>query len=250
MPHVVSADGTRIGYERLGEGPPVVIVSGAMSLGAAAIPLSEELASRFTVYRYDRRGRGDSGDTSPYSVEAEIADLDAVIAEAGGHAFVHGNSSGAILALRAACAGSAVDRLTLFEPPFVGADPNLVAELSRYLDAGDRAGAVGHFMRSIGVPEEMAAAAHEPGLTAIAHTLIYDLTITGDNDGLVPTERLAGLTVPTMVLDSTGTAPTLREAAEATADAIPGGVHRSLAGGWHGVPDADLADVLVRFFEA
>jgi len=248
MEQVTSADGTVIAVDHAGSGPPVVVVGGALSTRAAAVPLTEEIESEYSVHRYDRRGRGDSGDTPPYRVEREIEDLAAVIDAAGGSAFVYGNSSGAVLALRAAEAGLPITRLGLFEPPFVGGDPDAIPKISRFLDEGNRFGAVRFFLTSIGVPADMIEASRDQAMQALAHTIIYDLTITGDNDGLVPADRLARIDTPTMVISSTGSAEQLREAAQATADLLPNGVYRSLAGGWHGVPDADLADLIRQFF--
>src|SRR5215203_7086866 len=119
MDKVTSSDGTSIAFERLGDGPPVIVVCGAMCDRALMRPTAEELAKYFTVFNYDRRGRGDSGDTAPYAVEREIEDIAALIDEAGGSAFVYGHSSGAGLALHAAAHGLPIARLVLHEPPFV-----------------------------------------------------------------------------------------------------------------------------------
>ncbi len=119
MDKVRSSDGTEIAFDRLGEGEPVVLVSGASTSRAVHASLAELLAADFTVLNYDRWGRGDSGDTLPYAVEREIEDIGAVIAAAGGSAAVFGNSSGAVLALRAAAAGLPITRLALWEPPIM-----------------------------------------------------------------------------------------------------------------------------------
>ena len=118
MDKVTSRDGTPIAFERLGDGPPAIVVCGATCDRALIRTTAEELAKHFTVFNYDRRGRGDSGDTTPYAVEREIEDLGALIAEAGGRASVYGHSSGAVLALRAAAAGLPIARLVVHEPPF------------------------------------------------------------------------------------------------------------------------------------
>src|SRR5579859_6112512 len=118
MPHVVSTDGTAIAFDRVGDGPPVILVVGAFNDRATGAPLATFLAQHFTVFNYDRRGRGASGDTAPYAIEREIEDLDALISEAGGSASVFGYSSGAILALMAADRGLAITKLALYEPPF------------------------------------------------------------------------------------------------------------------------------------
>ena len=116
---VISRDGTAIAYERTGGGPPLILVGGALSDRSAGSPLATLLAPHFSVFSYDRRGRGDSGDTAPYAVDREVEDLQALIAEAGGSAFVFGHSSGAVLALEAAARGLAVPKLALYEPPFM-----------------------------------------------------------------------------------------------------------------------------------
>src|SRR3712207_1284331 len=119
MHTVTSSDGTAIAFDRLGDGPPVVLVCGASTDHRANASLAGLLAEHFTVFNYDRRGRGDSGDTAPYAVEREVEDLDAVIDAAGGSAFVYGTSSGGALALEAAASGLAITRLALWEPPFI-----------------------------------------------------------------------------------------------------------------------------------
>jgi pimeloyl-ACP methyl ester carboxylesterase len=162
MDKVTSRDGTPIAFERLGDGPPVIVVCGATCDRALMHPTAEELAKHFTVFNYDRRGRGDSGDTLPYAVEREIEDLGALIAEAGGRASVYGHSSGAVLALRAAAAGLPIARLVLHEPPF-SPDENVLArapaplrENLRTILAEDRRGdAVELFMRRVGTPQAM-----------------------------------------------------------------------------------------------
>jgi pimeloyl-ACP methyl ester carboxylesterase len=183
---VRSADGTNIAFDRLGEGTPVILVSGASTSRAIHAQLAELLAGDFTVFNYDRRRRGDSGDTPPYTTEREVEDLHAVIIEAGGTAAVFGNSTGAVLALHAAAAGLPVTKLALWEPPFM-VDPDAprrqqeyVAQLTRLLDAGRRGDAMELFMRT-GLPEEMIAGMrHAPmrsGMEAIAPTLAYDAAI-------------------------------------------------------------------------
>src|SRR5918994_6117828 len=118
MNRVTSRDGTTIAFDRLGDGPPVILICGGSTDRMANAPLAEVLAEYFTVYNYDRRGRGDSGDAGPYAVEREVEDLDAVIAAAGGWASVYGTSSGAVLALEAAASGLAITKLAMWEPPF------------------------------------------------------------------------------------------------------------------------------------
>ncbi len=117
MDEVTSRDGTQIAFDRLGDGPPVIVVGGAMCDRASMRPTAEELAKHFAVFNYDRRGRGHSGDTSPYAVERETEDIGALVAESGGAASVYGHSSGAGLALHAAADGLPITKLVLHDPP-------------------------------------------------------------------------------------------------------------------------------------
>ena len=254
MTKVTSRDGTTIAYERTGRGPALVLVAPALHNRAAAVVLAELLSARFTVYNYDRRGRGESGDTAPYAVEREIEDLDAVIAQAGRSAYVYGSSSGAVLAFRAAAAGSHISRLAMFEPPFVGSSPEVVKRYADLIEAGDHEGALEHLHKAIGVPDEIVRRLPDtptwPAMAAMAHTMLYDFAITSVDGGAVPTELLAELSTPTLVLASDGSSDHLREAASATAEALPSGSYRCLPGQWHGVTEERLAAELADFFIA
>jgi uncharacterized protein YdhG (YjbR/CyaY superfamily) len=164
--HVTSADGTRIAFDRLGQGPAVVVVSGMFCDRQTTQGLAEQLAHQFTVINYDRRGRGDSSDTQPYAVDREIEDLDALIAEAGGSASVYGHSSGAGLALNAAASGLPITRLVLHEPPYGSDDEESkreareLAENVRTAIAEDRrADAINLFLTASGMLPEMAEGA-------------------------------------------------------------------------------------------
>ncbi|MCW3845155.1 alpha/beta hydrolase [Micromonospora yasonensis] len=249
---VRSADGTAIAYEAAGEGPPIVLVGGAFNDRSTVRPLGAALASDFSVYGYDRRGRGDSGDTGPYAVQREIEDVAALIERAGGPAFLYGLSSGAILAAYAAAERLPVAGLALFEPPFRPGphgvlNPELSVRLTELVAAGRRGDAVELFLTdAVGVPPAgvagMRGAPVWPWMEGLAHTLAYDTTVTGT--GALPTGRLATITAPTVVVDSTGSPEWLRDAAAATAGAIPGAARRSLAGGFHEVPPETLAPAL------
>jgi hypothetical protein len=255
MTTVSSADGTPIAYHRHGDGPPVILVGGALNDARWAAPLAAALAPRMTVLSYDRRGRGASGDTPPYAVRREVEDLAALIGEAGGRAGVFGFSSGAALALEGAGAGLAIAGLVLFEPPFRLADsPALPAGYQQHLAglvaAGQRGEAVEYFMTTaVGLPAEALRRLRRlpgwPDLEALAPTIVYDgLVMRGHR---LPAERLAALATPALVLDSTGSAPWMRASARATAAALPGGRHRSLDGTFHQVPPQVLAPVLADF---
>ncbi|RLP92234.1 alpha/beta fold hydrolase [Micromonospora sp. CV4] len=251
---VRSADGTPIAFERSGAGPAVILVGGAFSDRHATRDLGAALAADFTVLGYDRRGRGHSGDTAPYEIGREIDDLAALIATAGGSAAVYGISSGAILAALATAQGLPVTGLVLFEPPFqvgshVGIRKDITAQLIELIAADDRDGAVAAFLSaSVGLPAEaIAGMKTQPmwgGLTAIAHTLVYDSIVTAG--GRLP-DRLAAITAPTLAVDSTGSPQWLRDGSRAAAEAIPGGRAISLDGGYHDVPPATLAPALREF---
>jgi pimeloyl-ACP methyl ester carboxylesterase len=192
MSTVRSSDGTSIAFERIGEGPPLIVVDGALcyrDMGPSR-PLAKRLAEHYSVYIYDRRGRGESGDTAPYAVEREVEDIEALIAEAGGSADAFGVSSGVPLALEAASSGLAIEKLALYEAPFVvdGSRPPMEADYRTRLDAllaqDRRADAVRLFMRRVGLPgfvvSMMRLMPAWSKLKAVAHTLPYDDTILGD----------------------------------------------------------------------
>jgi hypothetical protein len=284
--HVTSADGTAIAYERAGDGPAVILVGGGAVDRSENAPLAAALAGRFTVFNYDRRGRGASGDTPrdaahretedvcrrlgaggdivPDAVRREIEDIAALVATAGGSAHLFGVSSGGALALEAAAAGIAVDRLAVYEVPYrVDGDwpaqwRAYVDELTALLAAGRRGDAFARFMQLAEVPEESIAAAREapfwPELEALAPTLAYDAACLGD--GRPPTDRLARVARPTLVATGTaardpGAADWVR-ALDPAADAIVAGLphaERAVLEGQGHVPDpAVLADRLTRCF--
>ncbi|MFF3443405.1 alpha/beta fold hydrolase [Streptosporangium sp. NPDC002721] len=254
MATTTSRDGTPIGFEQTGTGPTLVLVdaAGGFREFGPMRSLAEHLSDRFTVVTYDRRGRGESGDTRPYAVEREVEDLAAVIEGAVGPAFVHGFSSGAALALLGAVAGLPISMLSLLEPPIAFDGPSregdLAAEIDALVTAGRRGDAVEHFHTSIGVPPEMTAGMRQapffPTLEGIAHTLAYDSRMTE----AVSPATLRSVVVPTLVVNSESSDERLRGWARGTAAALPQGRHLPLKGGWHGVPDDVLAPALAEFF--
>jgi pimeloyl-ACP methyl ester carboxylesterase len=258
MGTVTSADGTTIAYERDGSGPAVILVDGAMcySNSGPMGPLAALLKENFTVYAYDRRGRGKSGDTKPFAVEREIDDIRALIAEAGGLARVYAISSGVALALAAAAAGAPITKLALYEPPFLtetggGAEKKEYTErLHELLDAGRNGDAAALFMTYVGMPAEvvngMRTQPFWPMFEAIAPTLAYDNEALGD--GAVPRDNASKITVPTLLLDGGASPANLRAATKATADAIPRARYATLEGQTHEVAPEALAPVLVDFF--
>lgn len=251
---VISRDGTAIAFERFGAGPALIVVDGAMGSRdfRPQRPPVELLAAHFTAYLYDRRGRGASTDTPPYAIEREIDDLAAVIAEAGGSAYVYGVSSGGLLALHAAARGLAIRKLALFEPPIepreaVTGESAFTAEVARLVAAGRRREAVEFNLREIGVPDMVMAqitpeswAAQE----AVVHTLVYDCRFSD----ATTLPLLRSVTVATLVIDSEGSSGDLSGMAATVVEALPNSTHRSLAGEWHGVPGETLAPVLTGFF--
>jgi len=265
MEKVTSADGTPIAFDRFGEGPPVIVVGGATCARGMTHPLAEALGHHATVFNYDRRGRGESGDTAPYAVEREIEDLDALIAEAGGTASVYGHSSGAVLVLHAAAQGRPMTRLVLHEPPFVpdGEEERRTSReyaerLTALLAEGRRGDAVELFMTLVGLPPEAIAGMHHspmwPGLEAVAPTLAYDSEIMGNvrRGGTIPTEVLDEVTTfaPALVLAGGASPSWMIDAARQVADALPNGEHRVLDGQGHAVPPDVLAPVLAEFLGA
>ncbi|MFI7550050.1 alpha/beta fold hydrolase [Micromonospora sediminimaris] len=250
MPMVTSRDGTRIAYQREGAGPPLILIDAAGHFRANS-PLGELadlLIPHFTVYRYDRRGRGDSGDTPPYAPEREVEDLAALIAAANAPAALYGYSSGGLLALHAAAAGLDVRRLVLLEPPLSVDDDEagqraFTAELSRLGGAE----AVTFFLASIGVPEQLLAGMrdtpHWNAMVSVAHTLAYDSLLSEATGPAV----LARVTTPALVLHSAGSTDDLAEMAATMAGLLPAAEQRGLPGEWHGVPATVLAPVLAEF---
>ena len=248
----MSRDGTSIAYDRQGAGPPVILVGGGLDDGSENAPLAAELADRFTVYNYARRGRDESGDTGPYAVERELEDLAALIGQAGGSARVYGVSSGGMFALEAAAAGLAIQRLAVYEVPYdttpEAAQRNQAyrEQLRAALDQGRRGDAVELFMRLAGSSDEDIAGARSspywPGLEALAHTLAYDAACYGPP----PVDRLATVTQPTLVLTGGG-AEFFELAADAVAAAMPSAERVVLEGQKHVADPKAVATALGRF---
>jgi pimeloyl-ACP methyl ester carboxylesterase len=256
MNTAVSADGTTIAFDRFGDGPPVIMTAGAFNTRSATEPLARALEQRFTVLNYDRRGRGDSGDTAPYAVGREIEDIGALITAAGGAASLFGYSSGAILALRAAASGLAITQLVVYEPPFRPDDSypalpaDLAGQLTGLVSAGRRGDAVELYQtKAIGIPEDVVAqmrnAPFRPGLEAIAHTLVYDAAICGDLS--LPAALIASVTIPALVISGEQSPPSLRAAARAVAGALPSGRLASLPGQTHDINPEATAPVMAEF---
>jgi pimeloyl-ACP methyl ester carboxylesterase len=256
---VTSRDGTRIAFDRLGEGRPVIVVGGATCDRTVTRPLAEHLARDFAVLSYDRRGWGDSGDTAPYAVMREIADLDALIAAAGGAAAVYGHSSGAGLALHSAANGLPITRLVLHDPPYSPdteearrAAREYAEQLTSLLDAGRRGDAVALFLSGVGLPrevlEQMRRGSAWERLEALAPTLAYDSAAMGDSQGgTMPAELARNVTAPTLVLTGGADYPWMVEVGRQLAAALLDGRRQVLEGQEHVVPPEVLAPVLREF---
>jgi pimeloyl-ACP methyl ester carboxylesterase len=238
-----------------------VLVGGALSTRGAADPLAALLAPSFTVYAYDRRGRGDSGDTPPYAVEREVEDIQALVEEAVGSAFAFGHSSGGALALEAAARTLGITKLAVYEPPFIVDDsrpsvPDDFIEWLTELASTDRRGdAVEHFMViGVGVPPEAVAPMRDapswPALEVVAHTLPYDMRVMGDylSGTPLPSDRWGSVTIPTLVIDGGASPPWLGNAAQGLVDVLPEARRRTIEGQTHDVDPALLAPVLEEFF--
>jgi len=262
MKTVRSKDGTLIAVDQQGDGPPIILVDGALCYRASGPmgPLAAALAPHFTVFTYDRRGRGDSGNTAPYAIEREVEDIEAIIDEAGGSASLYGISSGAALALEAANRGLSIRKLALYEAPFIvdASRPPVPADIVGQLDdlvASDRrSDAVRLVMRLVGVPTVFVALMRiMPAwskLTAVAHTLPYDLTILKDNQRGKPLSagRWAAVRVPTLVMDGGKSPAWMRNAMRALGEVLPNPQRQTLDGQNHMIKAAPLAPVLTEFF--
>lgn len=257
---VRSPDGTKIAYDRDGEGPALIVVDGAMCTRSsnAKAELAGLLAPHVTTYSYDRRGRGDSGDTLPYTVDREIEDIEALIDEAGGSASLYGHSSGAALAMDAAIKlGSKVTKLAMYEVPY-NDDPaaqrawaGYITELTEAL-ATDRPGdAVAAFMALVGMPvtqiDGMRAAPFWAGMEAIAPTLAYDHPAILGKDAAIPVQRAARVQVPTLVMYGDASFPFMAGTARTLSQAMPLASLCALPGQTHEVSPAALAPVLADF---
>jgi pimeloyl-ACP methyl ester carboxylesterase len=259
MGQVKSEDGTTIAYDQTGKGPAVILVDGALcyrGFGPMGT-LSKLLAPHFNVIYFDRRGRGESTDTKPYSVEREVEDIDVLIDQAGGSTFLFGTSSGGSLALEAALQlGNKVKKLAVYEAPYNSDDAARQAyrdhrkQLDEALSANWRGDAVVLFMNLVGTPAEMINGMRQspawPALEAVAPTLAYDAATLGD-DRAVPIKRAAAVAAPTLVMNGT-VIPFMETSASALAKAIPHAQHKTLQGQSHDVNLEVLAPVLVEFF--
>jgi pimeloyl-ACP methyl ester carboxylesterase len=262
MRTVISNDGTPIAFDQSGQGPALILVGGALCarLSWSGPELAKLLAPHFTVYNYDRRGRGDSGDTKPYAVTREVEDIEVLIDEAGGSASLYGHSSGGALVLEAALqlGGEKVKKLAIYEVPY-NDDPEAkstwrayIQQLTEALAANRRGDAVALFMQYVGMPaEQIEGMRHTPdwpSLEAIAPTLAYGHAAILGEDVSVPTGRAAQVRVPTLIMNGSASYPFMYETARTLSQAIPRAQLRTLEGQDHGPADDVLAPVLEEFF--
>ncbi len=262
MSTVRSADGTTVAFTQAGQGPPLILVDGALcSRSFGPMPkLAAQLTPHFTVYTYDRRGRGESGDTQPYAPDREVEDIEALVARVGEPVFVHGTSSGAALALAAAKHIPAIVKLAVYEPPFIvdqtrSAMPDdYLPGLKRLVAEGRRGDAVKMFMRFVGTPAIFTAIMPLTPvwskLKAVAHTLPYDISIIHDHQRGTPfpAGEWAAVKTPTLVAAGGKSPAWMTNATRALADALPDARYRTLAGQSHMVKPQAIAPVLTDFF--
>jgi len=264
MAAVTSRDGTSIACTRVGSGPPLIIVDGAMchrSFGPSAA-LARELSDRFTVITYDRRGRGESGNNPAYAVEREVEDLDALIAAAGGAVFLLGISSGVALSLEAANRGLAIAKLALYEAPFIvdgTREPladDYLAQLKTMIAEDRRSDALKHFMSAVQVPRifvfVMSLMPTWSKLKMVAPTLVHDITMVEpfQHGRPLAAGRWSSVTMPALVMDGGKSPAWMRNAQRALAAVLPNATTRTLPGQTHMVKATVLAPAVVEFFSA
>lgn len=251
-----SADGSILEFQKVGDGAVLIVIGGAFNDRQSAAPLVPLLAEHFTVVSYDRRGRGGSTDTSsrpPYLVEREVQDLQALIAGTGGSAMLYGHSSGGVLALEATMRGLPVTAVAVYEPPYTAGeqqDPvdDWAQQIQQAVADDDPERAAETFLGRIGggVLGHLKQMPWWPHMVAVAHTLPYDVALVGD--GRMPTERLATLDVPVLVMDGDQSEGWRRDAVAALTSAVPGARRMTVHGQAHPVAADAVAPRLIEFF--
>jgi pimeloyl-ACP methyl ester carboxylesterase len=264
MTTIGSADGTRIAYERTGEGPPLIIVDGALCHRGQgpSRSLATELAADFTVFTYDRRGRGESGESGEIALEREVEDLEALVKEAGGTPFLFGASSGAMLALEAASRGVGVARLVMYEPPLIVDDTHRplpddwVPNLDAMIAEGRHGDAVKDFMRFVDVPGFALAIMRLlpvwSKLKAVSPSLRYDFAFMAElqRGRPLPATRWATATQPTLVADGGKSPEWMHRGCRAMSEVLPNASHRTVPGQTHIVKATALAPVIREYLTA
>ncbi|MES2773646.1 MAG: alpha/beta hydrolase [Bacteroidota bacterium] len=254
----ISKDGTSIAYEKTGSGPNIILINGALAhrKSYAGNDLPARLSKDFTVIIYDRRGRGESGDTKPYSVEKEIEDIEAIIDETGGSAHLFGSSSGAALALLAAerLGPKKVTQLALYEPPYGSGTKGDIAKekqkIRELIGQGKPAEAISFFMEKRGTPpdkmEEMKKSPAWNDMVRTGHTLVYDFEVLGD--GTIPAATAKNIAVPTLVMNGDKSFDFMSATADSIGKTIPGALRKSLKDQGHNASAESLAPLLLAFF--
>jgi pimeloyl-ACP methyl ester carboxylesterase len=266
MSTVTSKDGTKIAFDKVGTGPAVILVNGATGYRRAFDPTLEQVAEllgkHFTVYNYDRRGRGESSDTQPFAKEREIEDLQALVEDAGGKAMVLGFSSGGVLSLDATAATTGITKLVVYEPPFIVDDgrqplPDYAERTARLAAEGKLDELVEYFMTQIvGIPAEYMGGMKQDQTTwtrliGVARTIAYDAAFMGNvmQGKPLPTDRWVKVTVPVLVADGGASDAWMHKAADALAKVLPHASRQTLAGQTHAVDPKVLAPVIIEFFK-
>ncbi|GCE14536.1 alpha/beta fold hydrolase [Tengunoibacter tsumagoiensis] len=266
MQTVTSQDSTTIAFDKVGSGQAVILVNGATAYRAFdpfMVKLAELLSNHFTVYNYDRRGRGDSSDTRPFAREREIEDLQALVEDAGGKAMVFGISSGAVLSLDAAAVTSGILKVALYEPPLIvddGRQPvpaDYTEHLTTLVAEGKRDEAVEYFLtQAVGIPAEYIGGIKQDqamwsGVTGVAHTLAYDGAFVADvmQGKPLPTDRWTNVISPVLVADGGASDVWLHHGADALVSVLPNASRQTLAGQTHEVDPQVLAPVIIDFFK-
>lgn len=253
----ISADGTTIAYETSGDGPPLIVVGGLMCDRAKMRNLATAFSKTFTVFNFDRRGRGESGNTLPYAPQKEIEDIAALAALAGHGAILYGHSSGAGLALLAAGAGLPIEALVLHEPPYGPNDPDSIAQTRDFstsqlaaIERGDHPEAVSAFYGAIGMTEDdIARLLDDQHFMAMVPTMAHDISVMGEIEtgGIVPDEIVQGLTIPVLVLIGGETMPFFHDTAKHIAGLLKHGTHLAMPGQDH-AGDPSVVSASVRNF--
>lgn len=267
MAKVISKDNTTISFDKSGKGPALIVVAAALSDRSDTTKLAGLLSEHFTVINYDRRGRGESGDSQSYAVEREIEDIEALIDEAGGSAYIFGSSSGAVLALETANRlNGKIRKQVLYEPPFIVDDSHppvpkdLVKQLKELLSKDLRNDAIKlFFSKTMNIPAiGIFMMRLMPGwskMRKMAHTTLYDLAIMeGTQDGKpLPARRWETASLPTLVLTGEKSEMFFHNGARALVNILPNTQHKILHGQHHGsvvtAPKA-FADELIEFFKS
>lgn len=246
-----SADGTPIAYDKAGDGPALVVCVGALSGRQSFVP-PPKLTAAFTVYTYDRRGRGDSGDTARYTIKREYEDLAAVIAATGERPVVFGHSSGAAIVLRAAAAGVPMRAIVAYEAPFE--NPVATAEAAEHIrdliSQGRRDDAVIYWLTDIvsASQEVLLLVRRGPwlkGLAALSHTLPYDLALTA---GPMPTSELSAIGVSVLILGGSNSREWFHRSLTEQATVIPNARLEMIDGYDHNAPPEVITNYLLEFF--